>query len=108
MLISFAGDSQARRRPDGVSLNQTLEKAARVDDFFELGILMCKDALVREESCGGHFRSEHQTDEGEALRNDDDFAHVTAWEWSGDPSNPIENREPLEYEVVKFATRSYK
>ena len=93
---------------DGDSLNQTLEKAARVDDFFELGMLMCKDALVREESCGGHFRSEHQTDEGEALRNDDDFAHVTAWEWSGDPREPIENREQLEYEVVKFATRSYK
>ncbi|MCH9836022.1 fumarate reductase/succinate dehydrogenase flavoprotein subunit [bacterium] len=93
---------------DGASLNQTLEKAARVDDFFELGILMCKDALIREESCGGHFRSEHQTDEGEAMRNDDDFAHVTAWEWSGDPSNPIENREPLVYEVVEFATRSYK
>jgi succinate dehydrogenase / fumarate reductase flavoprotein subunit len=63
---------------DGHSLNQTLEKAARVDDFFELGLLMCKDALVREESCGGHFRSEYQTDDGEALRNDDDFAHVTA------------------------------
>ena len=89
-------------------MNQTLEKAARVDDFFELGMLMCKDALTREESCGGHFREEYQTDDGEAVRNDDDFAHVTAWEWSGDPSNPIENREPLEYEVVEFATRSYK
>ena len=92
----------------GSSLNQTLEKAARVDDFFELGILMCQDALTREESCGGHFRSEHQTDDGEALRNDDDFAHVTAWEWSGNPSEPIEHREKLEYEVVHFATRSYK
>ena len=90
------------------SINQTLEKAGRVDDFFELGMLMCKDALNREESCGGHFRSEHQTDEGEALRNDDDFAYVSAWEWTGDPSNPIEHKEPLEYEVVKFATRSYK
>ena len=90
------------------SLNQTLEKAGRVDDFFELGMLMCKDALVREESCGGHFRAEHQTEEGEALRNDDDFAHVTAWEWSGDPMDPIENREQLEYEVVQFQTRSYK
>ena len=90
------------------SINQTLEKAGRVDDFFELGMLMCKDALNREESCGGHFRSEHQTDEGEALRNDDDFAYVSAWEWTGDPSNPIENKEQLEYEVVKFATRSYK
>jgi succinate dehydrogenase / fumarate reductase flavoprotein subunit len=93
---------------DATSVNQTLEKVARIDDFFELGMLMCKDALVREESCGGHFRSEHQTDEGEALRNDDDFAHVTAWEWSGDMANPIEHREPLEYEVVEFQTRSYK
>lgn len=93
---------------DGASTNQTLEKAARVDDFFELGQLMCQDALTREESCGGHFRSEYQTDEGEALRNDEDFAHVTAWEWSGDAAKPIEHREKLEYEVVKFATRSYK
>jgi succinate dehydrogenase / fumarate reductase flavoprotein subunit len=90
------------------NVNQTLEKAGRVDDFFELGMLMCRDALVREESCGGHFRAEHQTEEGEALRNDDDFAHVTAWEWSGDPMNPIENREELEYELVQFQTRSYK
>jgi succinate dehydrogenase / fumarate reductase flavoprotein subunit len=90
------------------NVNQTLEKAGRVDDFFELGMLMCRDALVREESCGGHFRAEHQTEEGEALRNDDDFAHVTAWEWSGDPMSPIENREQLEYEVVQFQTRSYK
>ena len=90
------------------NVNQTLEKAGRVDDFFELGMLMCRDALVREESCGGHFRAEHQTEEGEALRNDDDFAHVSAWEWSGDPMNPIENREQLEYEVVQFQTRSYK
>jgi len=90
------------------SLNQTLEKAGRVDDFFELGMLMCRDALVREESCGGHFRAEHQTEEGEALRHDDDFAHVTAWEWSGDPMAPNEHREQLEYEVVEFQTRSYK
>jgi succinate dehydrogenase / fumarate reductase flavoprotein subunit len=90
------------------SINQTLEKAGRVDDFFQLAQLMCKDALVREESCGGHFRSEHQTEDGEALRNDDEFAHVTAWEWSGDFTEPIEHREPLEYEVVHFQTRSYK
>ncbi len=93
---------------ESTSVNQTLEKVARIDDFFELGMLMCQDALTREESCGGHFRSEHQTDEGEALRNDDDFAHVSAWEWSGDMANPIEHREELEYEVVKFQTRSYK
>ena len=93
---------------DDASLNQTLEKAGRVDDFFELGMLMCRDALVREESCGGHFRAEHQTEEGEALRHDDEFAHVTAWEWTGDPMAPNEHREPLEYEVVEFQTRSYK
>ncbi len=93
---------------DGESMNQTLEKAGRVDDFFELGMLMCRDALVREESCGGHFRAEYQTDEGEALRDDENFAHVTAWEWSGDPMAPVEHREPLEYEVVQFQTRSYK
>jgi succinate dehydrogenase / fumarate reductase, flavoprotein subunit len=93
---------------DSVSMNQTLEKAGRVDDFFQLGMLMCKDALDREESCGGHFRSEYQTEEGEALRDDDNFAHVSAWEWSGDPTSPILHKEQLEYEVVKLQTRSYK
>jgi succinate dehydrogenase / fumarate reductase flavoprotein subunit len=93
---------------DDASINQTLEKVARIDDFFELGQLMCKDALVREESCGGHFRSEHQYEDGEAKRDDENFAHVTAWEWSGDAAAPIEHREPLEYEVVQFQTRSYK
>jgi succinate dehydrogenase / fumarate reductase flavoprotein subunit len=93
---------------DGESMNQTLEKAGRVDDFFQLGMLMCKDALDREESCGGHFRSEYQTEEGEALRDDDNFAHVSAWEWSGDPTSPILHKEQLEYEVVKLQTRSYK
>jgi succinate dehydrogenase / fumarate reductase, flavoprotein subunit len=90
------------------SLNQTLEKAGRVEDFFELGMLMCQDALTREESCGGHFRAEYQTEDGEALRDDEEFAHVTAWEWSGDYTAPIEHRELLEYEVVQFTTRSYK
>lgn len=90
------------------SVNQTLEKAGRVEDFFELGMLMCRDALVREESCGGHFRAEHQTEEGEALRDDENFAHVTAWEWTGDPMAPNEHREQLEYDVVQFQTRSYK
>ena len=70
---------------DGESVNQTLEKAGRVDDFFELGMLMCRDALERRESCGGHFRAEYQTEEGEALRDDENFAHVAAWEWTGDP-----------------------
>jgi succinate dehydrogenase / fumarate reductase flavoprotein subunit len=90
------------------NVNQTLEKAGRVDDFFELGMLMCKDALNREESCGGHFRVEYQTDDGEAVRNDEDFAYVSAWEWTGDPLEPNEHKEQLEYEVVKFQTRSYK
>ncbi|MFP5489007.1 MAG: fumarate reductase/succinate dehydrogenase flavoprotein subunit [Acidimicrobiia bacterium] len=93
---------------DDASVNQTLEKAGRVEDFFELGMLMCRDALVREESCGGHFRAEHQTEEGEALRDDENFAHVSAWEWTGDPMAPNEHREQLEYEVVQFQTRSYK
>ena len=69
----------------GTQVNQTLEKAGRVDDFFQLGMLMCRDALERQESCGGHFRSEYQTEEGEALRDDEHFAHVAAWEWTGDP-----------------------
>ncbi len=93
---------------DGVSVNQTLEKAGRVDDFFQLGMLMCRDALERRESCGGHFRSEYQDDEGEAKRDDENFAHVAAWEWNGDPMSSIRNIEPLEFETVHLATRSYK
>jgi succinate dehydrogenase / fumarate reductase flavoprotein subunit len=92
----------------GDTLNQTLEKAGRVDDFFQLGMLMCRDALERNESCGGHFRAEYQTDEGEALRDDEQFAHVAAWEWTGDPSASVRHVEPLAYETVKLATRSYK
>ena len=93
---------------NGESLNQTLEKAGRVDDFFQLGMLMCRDALERQESCGGHFRSEYQTEEGEALRDDDKFCHVAAWEWSGDPMTAKRNVEELEFENVHLATRSYK
>ena len=93
---------------DGESVNQTLEKAGRVDDFFQLGMLMCRDALERRESCGGHFRSEYQTEEGEALRDDDNFAHVAAWEWTGDPMQSIRHQEDLTYETVHFQTRSYK
>jgi succinate dehydrogenase / fumarate reductase flavoprotein subunit len=92
----------------GESLNQTLEKAGRVDDFFQLGMLMCRDALDREESCGGHFRAEYQTEEGEALRDDDKFCHVAAWEWTGDPMSAKRNVEELNYETVHLATRSYK
>ncbi len=93
---------------DGTSINQTLEKAGRVDDFFELGMLMCRDALERRESCGGHFRAEYQEEDGEAKRDDENFAHVAAWEWTGDPMKPIRHQEELEYEVVHFQTRSYK
>ncbi len=92
----------------GDTLNSSLEKAGRVADFFELAELMCNDALTREESCGGHFREEHQTDEGEALRDDDNFAHVTAWEWTGDSAAPNEHREALEFENVQLSQRSYK
>ena len=93
---------------NGESLNQTLEKAGRVDDFFQLGMLMCRDALDRNESCGGHFRAEYQTDDGEALRDDDQFCHVAAWEWTGDPMSAKRNVEELNYETVHLATRSYK
>jgi succinate dehydrogenase / fumarate reductase flavoprotein subunit len=89
-------------------LNQALEKAGRVADFLELGELMCLDALHREESCGGHFREEHQTADGEALRNDELFAYVAAWEYleSGKPERL--HREPLEFEHVHLAQRSYE
>jgi succinate dehydrogenase / fumarate reductase flavoprotein subunit len=100
--------SDLRVTGPGDSVNQTLEKAGRVDDFFQLGMLMCRDALERRESCGGHFRAEYQTNEGEALRDDENFAHVTAWEWTGDPNAPAQHEEQLEYEFVHFQTRSYK
>ena len=90
------------------TVNQSLEKVMRVADFFELAQLMCRDALVREESCGGHFRVEHQTPDGEALRDDERFAHVAAWEWTGPGAEPARHTEPLEFEYVKLATRSYK
>ncbi|MGN6693415.1 MAG: fumarate reductase/succinate dehydrogenase flavoprotein subunit [Aquihabitans sp.] len=93
---------------DGESTNQTLEKVGRIDDFFELAQAMCLDALTREESCGGHFRAEHQTDEGEAQRDDEHFAHVAAWEWSGDATKPIRHTEPLTFDNVHLAVRSYK
>ena len=93
---------------DGETLNQSLERAGRVDDFFELAQAMCLDALTREESCGGHFRDEHQTAEGEATRDDVRFAHVAAWEWTGEPGGPELTTESLEFENVKLTTRSYK
>ncbi len=92
----------------GEELNQTLEHAGRVADFLELGELMCRDALHREESCGGHFRTEHQTPDGEALRNDAEFTYVAAWEYAGEGQPPILNKEPLVFENVRLAQRSYK
>lgn len=90
------------------SFNQELEKALRVADFLELGELFAKDALHREESCGGHFREEHQTEEGEAKRDDENFSYVAAWEYKGNPSEAVLHKEPLVYENIKMVTRSYK
>ena len=89
-------------------LNQALEKAGRVADFLELGELMCLDALHRNESCGGHFREEYQTSDGEALRDDENFAYVAAWEYAGPDKQPTLNKEPLTFENVKLSQRSYK
>ena len=89
-------------------INMELERAGRVADFLEFGELMCLDALVRDESCGGHFRTEHQTPEGEALRNDQDFAFVSAWKYEGEGKTPTLVKEPLVYEQVHLSTRSYK
>jgi succinate dehydrogenase / fumarate reductase flavoprotein subunit len=92
----------------GQELNQSLEQAGRVADFLEIGELMCLDALERRESCGGHFREEWQTPDGEALRDDENFAHVAAWEYTGEGSAPKRHTEPLQFEYVHLATRSYK
>ena len=89
-------------------LNQSLEKAGRVADFLELAELMCQDALERDESCGSHFREEHQTPDGEALRNDEDFSHVSAWEYKGPDRAPVQHRESLMFEFVTQTQRSYK
>jgi succinate dehydrogenase / fumarate reductase flavoprotein subunit len=92
----------------GAEVNQSLELAGRVADFLELGELMCLDALERRESCGGHFREEWQTEDGEALRDDERFCHVAAWEYTGAGNAPRRNVEPLTFENVHLATRSYK
>ena len=92
----------------GGDLNQQLENAGRVADFIELGELMCIDALDRKESCGGHFREEYQTSEGEAQRDDENYAYVAAWEYKGEGAAPVLNKEPLTFEYVKPAQRSYK
>jgi succinate dehydrogenase / fumarate reductase flavoprotein subunit len=93
---------------EGAEFNQALEQAGRVADFLEFAELMCEDALERNESCGGHFRTEYQTEEGEALRNDNEFCHVAAWQYNGSDSKPTRNVEPLQFEEVKLAQRSYK
>ena len=104
----------------GDNMNQELEKAGRVADFLEFGELMCHDALDREESCGGHFREEHQSTEndpevqsglvspGEAKRNDEDYAYVSAWEFKGVEQKPVLHKEWLNFEFLKPSTRSYK
>ncbi len=92
----------------GDTLNQSLEQAGRVADFIELGELLCRDALTREESCGGHFREEYQHPDGECKRDDEHFAHVAAWEYQGDNKAPFRNIEPLNYEFTKMSVRSYK
>jgi succinate dehydrogenase flavoprotein subunit len=93
---------------EALEVNQALEKAGRVADFLELGELICRDALEREESCGAHFREEYQTEEGEALRNDEKFAHVAAWEYAGENAPPVRNTEPLNFDYVHLTQRSYK
>jgi succinate dehydrogenase / fumarate reductase flavoprotein subunit len=90
------------------TMNQELEKAGRVADFLELGELFAKDALHRKESCGGHFREEYQTKDGEALRDDENFKYVAAWEYKGEPKDAVLHREDLEYEYIELKTRSYK
>jgi succinate dehydrogenase / fumarate reductase flavoprotein subunit len=89
------------------NLNQSLERAGRVADFLEFGEVLCADALTREESCGGHFREEYQ-EEGEAKRNDERFAHAAVWEFQGEGKAPKRHQEPLTFEHVHLATRSYK
>jgi len=89
-------------------MNQELEKAGRVADFLELGELFAKDALHRNESCGGHFREEYQTSEGEALRDDENFKYVAAWEFKGEPKEAVLHKEDLKYENIELKTRSYK
>ena len=92
----------------GDSLNQSLEQAGRVADFIDLGELLCRDALAREESCGGHFREEHQHPDGECKRDDEKFSHVAAWEYQGEGRAPLRNVEALNYEFVKMSVRNYK
>jgi len=89
-------------------MNVELEKASRLADFIEIGELMARDALHREESCGGHFREEYQTEEGEALRQDDKFAYSGCWAYKGEDQEPELNKEELTFDVVKLVQRNYK
>jgi succinate dehydrogenase / fumarate reductase flavoprotein subunit len=100
--------SDVRVLGDGEELNQSLEKAGRVADFFELAELICRDALDRNESCGGHFREEYQTPEGEAARDDEHYAYAAAWEFRGVGQTPVLHKEPLTFEYVHPSQRSYK
>ena len=99
--------SDVRIPGEANGMNTELDKAGRVADFIELGELMCKDALVRNESCGGHFREEYQTEEGEAKRDDENFSFVSAWEYVGESDWKL-NKEELTFEIVKPTQRSYK
>jgi succinate dehydrogenase / fumarate reductase flavoprotein subunit len=110
LIRDLKADYWKNVRVTGVNedFNQALERAGRVADFFELGELMCIDALHRRESCGGHFRAESQTEEGEALRHDDEFLYVGAWEWGGEGGKPVLHREPLVYKAIELKQRSYK
>ena len=99
MTVSVSGS--------GESFNQTLERAGRVADFLEFGELLAKDALAREESCGGHFREEHQTEDGEAKRDDANFSHAAVWEYKGEGQEPTRHTEPLTFENVHIAQRNY-
>ena len=100
--------SEVRVPGENSHLNPSLERAGRVADFMEFGELMAQDALNREESCGGHFREEHQTEDGEAARNDEDFSYAAAWEHQGVDKEASLNKEDLTFEYVKPSTRSYK
>ena len=100
--------SEVRVTGTNVDVNTELEKAGRVADFLDLGELMALDALERTESCGGHFREESQTEEGEAKRDDENFAHVAAWEYQGESTKPLRHIEELKFEYVKLTQRSYK
>ena len=111
LRVDFWRNVKVLGTPEGI--NQSLERAARVADFLELGELMCIDALNRRESCGGHFRAESQTEDGEALRNDAEYSYVAAWEWPGESEDhvmgtPVLHKEPLTYEFVEMKQRSYK